>query len=70
MKKELLIFGSNGALGKGVTTTLAEKDYAKIYLFFLTKAPLYHTKPQTVLFNRLTISVSRSAFIIKTCTKY
>ena len=33
MKKELLIFGSNGALGKGVTTTLAEKDYAKIYLF-------------------------------------
>lgn len=33
MKKELLIFGSNGALGKGVTNTLKTKDYDKIYLF-------------------------------------
>jgi NAD(P)-dependent dehydrogenase (short-subunit alcohol dehydrogenase family) len=33
MKKELLIFGSNGALGKGVTSTLRKKDYDKIYLF-------------------------------------
>jgi len=33
MKKELLIFGSNGALGKGVTRTLKTKDYDKISLF-------------------------------------
>ncbi len=33
MKKELLIFGSNGALGKGVTKSLKTKDYDKIYLF-------------------------------------
>jgi NAD(P)-dependent dehydrogenase (short-subunit alcohol dehydrogenase family) len=33
LKKELLIFGSNGALGKGVTRTLKTKDYDKIYLF-------------------------------------
>ena len=33
MKKELLIFGSNGALGKGVTNILKTKDYDKIYLF-------------------------------------
>lgn len=33
MNKELLIFGSNGALGKGVTDYLIEKDYDKIYLF-------------------------------------
>jgi NAD(P)-dependent dehydrogenase (short-subunit alcohol dehydrogenase family) len=33
MRKELLIFGSNGALGKGVTSTLKTKDYDKIYLF-------------------------------------
>ncbi|NNJ53141.1 MAG: SDR family NAD(P)-dependent oxidoreductase [Ignavibacteriaceae bacterium] len=33
MKKELIIFGSNGALGKGVTETLLSKDYDKIYLF-------------------------------------
>jgi NAD(P)-dependent dehydrogenase (short-subunit alcohol dehydrogenase family) len=33
MKKELLIFGSHGALGKGVTRTLKTKDYDKIHLF-------------------------------------
>jgi NAD(P)-dependent dehydrogenase (short-subunit alcohol dehydrogenase family) len=33
MKKELLIFGSNGALGKGVTKVLSQKDFDKIYLF-------------------------------------
>ena len=33
MKKELLIFGSSGALGKGVTRTLKSKDYDKIHLF-------------------------------------
>lgn len=33
MKKELLIFGANGALGKGVTKTMLNKDYNKIYLF-------------------------------------
>jgi NAD(P)-dependent dehydrogenase (short-subunit alcohol dehydrogenase family) len=33
MKKQLLIFGSNGALGKGVTNTLLKKDYDKYYLF-------------------------------------
>jgi len=33
MKKELLIFGSNGALGKGITSTLLTKDYDSLYLF-------------------------------------
>jgi len=33
MQKELLIFGSNGALGKGVTKVLSQKDFDKIYLF-------------------------------------
>ncbi len=33
MKKELLIFGANGALGKGVTSVLSKKDFDKIYLF-------------------------------------
>ena len=33
MKKNLLIFGSNGALGKGITESLIKKDYDKIYLF-------------------------------------
>lgn len=33
MKKELLIFGANGALGKGITRILTQKDFDKIYLF-------------------------------------
>lgn len=33
MKKEILIFGSNGALGKGVTDSFLKKDYNKYYLF-------------------------------------
>jgi NAD(P)-dependent dehydrogenase (short-subunit alcohol dehydrogenase family) len=33
MKNELLIFGAYGALGKGVTKVLVEKDYDEIYLF-------------------------------------
>ena len=33
MRKELLIFGANGALGSGVTNTLSKKDYDQIYLF-------------------------------------
>lgn len=33
MRKELLIFGAGGALGKGITSALLKKDYDKIYLF-------------------------------------
>jgi NAD(P)-dependent dehydrogenase (short-subunit alcohol dehydrogenase family) len=33
MKKELLIFGANGALGKGITGVLTKKDFDKIYLY-------------------------------------
>ena len=33
MHKHLLIFGSNGALGKGVTDVLLKKDYERIFLF-------------------------------------
>ncbi len=33
MDKVLLIFGAGGAVGKGVSSTLAKKDFAKIFLF-------------------------------------
>jgi len=33
MRKELLIFGANGALGQGVTKTLSQKNFDKIYTF-------------------------------------
>ncbi len=34
-RKELLIFGSEGALGKGVTKVMLEKDFDKVFLFDL-----------------------------------
>ena len=33
MKKELLIFGANGALGQGVTKVFSQKDFDRIYTF-------------------------------------
>lgn len=33
MKSELLIFGAEGALGKGVTSVMVKKDYGRVYLF-------------------------------------
>lgn len=33
MNNKLIIFGANGALGKGATKTLLSKDYDEIYLF-------------------------------------
>lgn len=32
MKKEIMIFGANGALGRGVTSVMLKKNYDKIYL--------------------------------------
>ena len=33
MDKKLIIFGANGALGKGITKSFLSKDYDEIYLF-------------------------------------
>ena len=33
MKRELLIFGATGALGKGITDVMLRKNYDKVYLF-------------------------------------
>ncbi len=46
MKKELLIFGSNGALGKGITDVMLQKDYDKIYLFASRKNEDRFAKPK------------------------
>jgi NAD(P)-dependent dehydrogenase (short-subunit alcohol dehydrogenase family) len=35
VKRELLIFGATGALGKGITNVMLRKNYDKIYLFDL-----------------------------------
>jgi NAD(P)-dependent dehydrogenase (short-subunit alcohol dehydrogenase family) len=41
MKKILLIFGAEGALGKGVSSSLIKKNYDKIYLFDFKKTTSY-----------------------------
>jgi hypothetical protein len=33
MDRKLIIFGANGALGKGITKSLLQKDFDEIYLF-------------------------------------
>lgn len=55
MKKELLIFGANGALGEGVTDTLLKKDYDMIYLFDFnfSNAAANNKKVKQVLVNDL-----------------
>ena len=56
MKKELLIFGASGALGKGVSEVLMQKDYDKIFLFD-SKADIEskNKKVETVNVSDLTI---------------
>jgi len=50
MKKELLIFGSDGALGNGVTEVLLNKEYDKYYLFdFKHKASTQKNVKQIVV---------------------
>lgn len=41
MKKILLIFGAEGALGKGVSSSLIKKGYDKIYLFDFKNTTAY-----------------------------
>jgi NAD(P)-dependent dehydrogenase (short-subunit alcohol dehydrogenase family) len=80
MKKELLIFGSNGALGQGVARILKTKDYDRIYLFdFNLKEE--NTDPTTVhikikdlsveenikqAFSRIKVSKDTSFFLFST----
>lgn len=51
MKKILLIFGSSGALGKGVTDVFLKKNYDEFYLF-----DFKHTEPSHTNINRIIIN--------------
>lgn len=54
MKKEVLIFGAYGALGKGVSKQLLNKDYDKIYCFdFETKEFLKDEKVENIFYSGL-----------------
>jgi NAD(P)-dependent dehydrogenase (short-subunit alcohol dehydrogenase family) len=51
MKKEALIFGANGALGKGITETFLKKNYNKVYLFDFNMRSVEIDAPNAVLIN-------------------
>ena len=49
MKKELLIFGSSGALGNGVTEVFLNKKYDKIYLFDFKHKGITNTNAKQII---------------------
>jgi NAD(P)-dependent dehydrogenase (short-subunit alcohol dehydrogenase family) len=55
MTKELLIFGANGELGKGLTKKFLEKDYDKIYLFASTFELNDHPNVEKIIIKDLSI---------------
>ncbi len=59
MKKELLIFGASGALGKGASEVFLQKDYDKIFLFdSKTEVNIKHEKVETVKVKDLTLEAN------------
>jgi NAD(P)-dependent dehydrogenase (short-subunit alcohol dehydrogenase family) len=61
MKKELLIFGANGALGRGVSAALLKKNYDKIYLidFNIGKENI-NTKKTVIKIDNQDLSVEKN----------
>lgn len=49
MRKELLIFGSSGALGSGVTDVLLKRNYDKIYLFDFKHKGITNTNAKQII---------------------
>lgn len=55
MRKELLIFGSSGALGSGVTDVFLKKNYDKIYLFDFKHRGITSTNAKQIIVKDLSI---------------
>ena len=83
MKKELIIFGSSGALGKGVTEVFLKKKYDKIFLLDfkhkeisqsnveqITVADLSEEKNVVRAFNEITPSKNSVFFLFSTIGGY
>lgn len=72
MDKKLIIFGANGALGKGVTKTLLTKKFDEIYLFdFKFDEEISIPKVKQFIVKDLSIenNVISSMFEVKTTNK-
>ncbi|NWG27723.1 MAG: SDR family oxidoreductase [Ignavibacteriaceae bacterium] len=55
MKKELLIFGSSGALGNGVTEVFLKKKYDQIYLFDFKHKEIAQTNVKQIIVKDLSV---------------
>lgn len=55
MKKELLIFGSSGALGEGVTKVFIKKNYDRIYLFDFKHKDIDQTNVKQIIVKDLSV---------------
>jgi len=55
MKKELLIFGSSGALGNAVTEVFIKKSYDKIYLFDFKHKEIAQTNVKQIIVKDLSV---------------
>lgn len=55
MKKELLIFGSSGALGERVTKVFIEKNYHRIYLFDFKHKSIAQTNVKQIIVKDLSV---------------
>jgi NAD(P)-dependent dehydrogenase (short-subunit alcohol dehydrogenase family) len=83
MKKEILIFGSSGALGNGVTEVFLKKKYNKIYLFDFKHKDVPNTNVEQIIisdlsqeenvkkaFNQVTPSKEKVFFLFSTIGGY
>lgn len=55
MRKELLIFGSSGALGNGVTEVFLKKKYDQIYLFDFKHKEISQTNVKQIIVKDLSV---------------
>jgi len=55
LKKELLIFGSSGALGNGVTEIFLKKNYDRVYLFDFKHKEIPNNEVKQILINDLSV---------------
>ncbi len=60
MKKELLIFGASGALGRGVTESMLKKNYDRIYLFDFNIEKENFKSEQVIKINSKDLSIEKN----------
>jgi len=60
VKKELLIFGASGALGRGITETMLKKNYDRIFLFDFNIEKENFKEEQVIKINIKDLSIEKN----------